>query len=219
MLSVKQVSFHYEDNEKEILSNVNLNIKRGTSIAFIGPSGAGKTTMADLILGILHPTSGIIEADGKNIEDNIKGWYKQIGYTPQTIYLMDDSIRNNIAFGLKEDEIDDDKVWKALEKAQLDEFVKGLPEGIDTNLGDRGVRCSGGQRQRLGIARALYNDPEFLILDEATSALDNETEKAIMEAIDGLKGKKTLLIIAHRLSTTKNCDQIYKIQNQRIMQV
>ena len=219
MLSVKQVSFHYEDNEKEILSNVNLNIKRGTSIAFIGPSGAGKTTMADLILGILHPTSGIIEADGKNIEDNIKGWYKQIGYIPQTIYLMDDSIRNNIAFGLKEDEIDDDKVWKALEKAQLDEFVKGLPEGIDTNLGDRGVRCSGGQRQRLGIARALYNDPEFLILDEATSALDNETEKAIMEAIDGLKGKKTLLIIAHRLSTTKNCDQIYKIQNQRIMQV
>jgi ABC-type multidrug transport system fused ATPase/permease subunit len=219
MLSVKQVSFHYEDNEKEILSNVNLNIKRGTSIAFIGPSGAGKTTMADLILGILHPTSGVIEVDGKNIEDNIKGWYKQIGYIPQTIYLMDDSIRNNIAFGLKEDEIDDDKVWKALEKAQLDEFVKGLPEGIDTNLGDRGVRCSGGQRQRLGIARALYNDPEFLILDEATSALDNETEKAIMEAIDGLKGKKTLLIIAHRLSTTKNCDQIYKIQNQKIMQV
>lgn len=215
-LIVNNISFKYPGGNAEVLSNVSFEISRGQSIAFIGPSGAGKTTMADIILGILKPSSGNIEVDGKNIENDIQGWYKQIGYIPQSIYLMDDSIKNNIAFGLSESEIDDERVWIAIRKAQLEEFVKELPDGLNTNLGDRGIRCSGGQRQRLGIARALYDDPEFLILDEATSALDNDTEKAIMDAVDGLKGEKTILIIAHRLSTTKNCDIIYKVENRSI---
>lgn len=218
-IMIDNVCFRYPEGEKNVLTDVSFEILRGQSVAFIGPSGAGKTTMADIILGILTPSSGSIKVDGENITSNIQGWYKQIGYIPQSIYLMDDSIRNNIAFGLGESEIDDDKVWKALRRAQLEEFVRELPDGLDTNLGDRGIRCSGGQRQRLGIARALYDDPEFLILDEATSALDNDTERAIMEAIDGLKGKKTILIIAHRLSTTKNCDIIYKIESENVMRV
>lgn len=216
-LVINDISFKYPNGKKEVLTGISFEIFRGQSIAFIGPSGAGKTTMADIILGILKPSVGDIVVDGKNIESDIYGWYKQIGYIPQNIYLMDDSIRNNIAFGLNESDIDDEKVWMAIRKAQLEEFVRELPDGLNTNLGDRGIRCSGGQRQRLGIARALYDDPEFLILDEATSALDNDTEKAIMEAIDGLKGKKTILIIAHRLSTTKNCDITYKIDNCKIV--
>lgn len=215
-LCVINVSFKYPEGDKYVLKDVSLNIKRGQSVAFVGPSGAGKSTLADIILGMLQPEAGSIEVDGVNINNNIKGWYKQIGYIPQSIYLMDSSIRNNVAFGIEEENIDDEKVWEALRKAQLEEFVLGLPEGINTNLGDRGIRCSGGQRQRLGIARALYDDPEFLILDEATSALDNDTERAVMKAIDSLKGKKTLLIIAHRLSTTKNCDITYKIENEYV---
>ena len=212
-IHVDNVSFRYSDSESNVLTNITMDIHKGESVAFVGTSGAGKTTLADLILGILKPTSGGIIVDGVSIEEDIHGWYNQIGYIPQSIYLIDDSIRNNVAFGVDPSEIDDDRVWLALKKAQLDSFVKGLPQGLDSNLGDRGVRCSGGQRQRIGIARALYNDPEFLILDEATSALDNDTEKAIMDAIDDLKGEKTLLIIAHRLSTIKNCDSVYRIEN------
>jgi len=216
-IMVKNLCFCYPGSDTEVLHDISLCIKRGESIAFVGTSGAGKTTLADLIIGVLEPSHGTIMVDGINISKNIEGWYKQIGYIPQNIYLMDDSIRNNIAFGINEGQIDEKKIWEALKKAQLEDFVRGLPEGLETNLGDRGIRCSGGQRQRLGIARALYDDPEFLILDEATSALDNETERAIMEAIDGLKGKKTLLIIAHRLSTIQNCDVIYRIENGTIM--
>lgn len=215
-IDVNNLTFRYEDVAENVLENVTMSIARGQSVAFVGPSGAGKTTFADLILGILEPVSGSVTVDGIPISMDIHSWYQQTGYIPQSIYLMDDTIRNNIAFGIDEKNIDDNKVWEALRKAQMETFVKKLPQGLDSNLGDRGVRCSGGQRQRIGIARALYNDPEFLILDEATSALDNDTEKAIMEAIDGLKGKKTLLIIAHRLSTTKNCDTVYRVENMGI---
>ena len=215
-LCVNNISFKYPEGDNYVLKDVSLDINRGQSVAFVGPSGAGKSTLADIILGMLQPEEGSIEVDGVNINSNLKGWYKQIGYIPQSIYLMDSSIRNNVAFGIEEENIDDKKVWEALRKAQLEEFVLGLPEGIDTYLGDRGIRCSGGQRQRIGIARALYDDPEFLILDEATSALDNDTESAVMKAIDSLKGKKTLLIIAHRLSTTKNCDITYRIENENV---
>ena len=215
-IDINCLVFAYEDASANVLENVTFSIKRGESVALVGPSGAGKSTLADMILGILEPDSGTILADGVPIYENINGWYKQIGYIPQSIYLMDDTVRNNVAFGITEENIDDKKVWEALRKAQLETFVRNLPEGLDSKLGDRGVRCSGGQRQRIGIARALYDDPEFLILDEATSALDHDTEKDVMESIDGLKGKKTLLIIAHRLSTTKNCDAVYRVENKHI---
>jgi ABC-type multidrug transport system fused ATPase/permease subunit len=186
------------------------------SVAFVGPSGAGKSTMADIILGVLVPQEGQIVVEGVNIYDYIKSWHDKIGYIPQVIYLLDDSIRNNVAFGIDTDKIDDERIWEVLKEAQIDEFVRKLPNGLDTGVGDRGVRLSGGQRQRIGIARALYNNPELLVLDEATSALDNDTETAVMKAIDGLHGSHTMIIIAHRLSTIKNCDIIYKIENGQV---
>lgn len=214
-ITLENVVFRYPNVDEKILENVSLVIKGGKSTALKGPSGAGKTTTADIILGILKPIEGRVCYDGVDIEKLGRAWYKHIGYIPQNIYLSDDTIRKNVAFG--EEKPDEGKIWKALEEAQLKEFIKSLPDGLDARIGENGVRISGGQRQRIGIARALYNDPEILILDEATSALDGETEKAVMEAIDYLKGKKTLIIIAHRLSTIENCDVTYEIRNGKVM--
>lgn len=211
-ICVEDMTFTYPDVEAPVLSHVNVEIPKNKSVAFIGPSGAGKTTMVDLILGVLKPQSGRITVDGMDICESYRGWHDKIGYIPQTIYMLDDTIRNNIAFGEK-DNIDEEDIWEALRQAQLDEFVKSLDEGLDTMIGEAGVRLSGGQRQRIGIARALYRKPEVLVLDEATSALDTETEAAVMEAIDSLQGKMTMLIIAHRLSTIQNCDIVYKVEN------
>lgn len=212
-IRVEDVSFRYEGTEKDVLQSVNLVIPKGKAVAFVGASGGGKTTMADIILSLLEPTSGKVCVDGVDIRENIEGWRKKLGYIPQTIYLTDDTIRNNIAFGIPRGEIDDAQVWKALEEAQLKEFVESLPKKLDTEVGERGARISGGQRQRIGIARALYRNPEILVFDEATSALDNETEKEVMKAIEGLQGTKTMIMIAHRLSTIENCDIIYKVEN------
>lgn len=214
---LNQVSFKYPENEKWVLKDLNMEIVPNSSIALIGASGAGKTTLADVILGILEPQEGKIYVDNQDISENMSAWHRSIGYIPQTIYLMDDTIRANIAFGVSKEQIDDVAMQKALKEAKLDEFVNNLPEGLDTIVGDRGVKLSGGQRQRIGIARALYQQPEILILDEATSALDNETEKEVMEAIDSLHGNRTLIIIAHRLSTIKNCDVIYEVANGSVI--
>ena len=210
-IKVEDMTFHYPDTEDAVLAHVNVTIPKNKSVAFIGPSGAGKTTMVDLILGVLKPQAGKITVDGMDIKESYRGWHDKIGYIPQTIYMLDDTIRNNIAFG-KTEGIDDADIWAALKQAQLDEFVKSLDEGLDTMIGEAGVRLSGGQRQRIGIARALYRRPEVLVLDEATSALDTETEAAVMEAIDSLQGEMTMLIIAHRLSTIKNCDMVYQVE-------
>ena len=218
ILKIKNVCYRYPDSEEEVLQNVSLDIEKGTSIAFIGQSGAGKTTMVDIILGLLTPQIGKITADELDIEKNMNIWQKEIGYIPQNIYLSDDTIRNNIAFGIPEIEIDEDAVESALYKAQLLQFVDTLPDGLDTIVGDRGIRLSGGQRQRIGIARALYHNPEVLILDEATSALDNDTESSVMEAIDSLKGEKTMIIIAHRLTTIRNVDNIFEVSDGKVTQ-
>lgn len=216
---IENVCFRYDGTEKNVLENVNIEIPKGKSVAFIGASGGGKTTMADIILSLLEPTSGKVCVDGQNISENVVGWRKKLGYIPQTIYLTDDTIRNNIAFGIERENIDDELVWKALEEAQLKDFVEQLPKKLDTEVGERGARISGGQRQRIGIARALYRNPEILVFDEATSALDNDTEKDVMEAIENLQGTKTMIIIAHRLTTIEKCDYIYKVENQRVQRI
>ena len=212
-IKLNEISYAYAGTDKNILENVNLTIYKGETVALIGSSGAGKTTLADVFLGLLIPQNGAILVDGKNIYENMDSWHHMLGYIPQTIYLSDDTIRNNVAFGIKEEDIDEKAVIEALKKAQLYDFVQTLDQGLETFVGDRGVRLSGGQRQRIGIARALYYDPEVLVLDEATSALDTDTETAVMEAIDSLKGHKTMLIIAHRLSTIRNADSIYEVTN------
>lgn len=211
-IKLNNIYFRYDNCEEDVLSDVNLEIHKGQSVAFVGASGGGKTTTADIILSLLTPQKGTVTVDGVDIQTNIWGWRKKLGYIPQFIYLTDDTIRNNVAFGVAEDEINDEMIWRALDDAQLKEFVEGLPEGLDTVVGERGARISGGQRQRIGIARALYCNPEVLVFDEATSALDNDTEKEVMKAIDGLQGTKTILMIAHRLSTIENCDVVYRIE-------
>lgn len=216
-ISVKDVKFHYSDSEENVIDGVDFEIKKGTAVAFVGASGAGKTTMVDIILGLLQPQYGKVKADELNINKNKRTWQREIGYIPQVIYLADDTIRNNIAFGIPEKEISDEAIIEALKKAQLLDFVENLPEGLDTFVGDRGVRLSGGQRQRIGIARALYHDPEILVLDEATSALDSETESAVMQSVEALKGKKTMLIIAHRLSTIQNCDMVFEVGKGKVI--
>ena len=215
---MKNVSYHYPDTDEWVLKDVNFTIKKGTTVAFIGSTGSGKTTMVDIILGLLMPVKGAVMADEINIHEQAKTFHAQVGYIPQTIYLSDDTIRNNIAFGVREGQIDEAAVRAAVEKAQLKEFIESLPHGLDTIVGDRGVRLSGGQRQRIGIARALYHDPEILVLDEATSALDNETEAAVMEAIEHLQGMKTMIIIAHRLTTIRNVDVIYEVAGSRVQE-
>ena len=212
-ISVKNVSFQYPNSDKKVLENLDLEIKNNTSVALIGASGAGKSTLADVILGVLEPQSGKILVDGKDISENMDAWHASIGYIPQSIYLMDDTIRANIAFGIEADQVDEAMLWRAVREAQLEDFVKSLPDELDTMIGDRGVKLSGGQRQRIGIARALYGNPQVLILDEATSALDNDTEKEVMNAIDSLHGTRTLIVIAHRLTTIRKCDVIYEVGN------
>ncbi len=210
---VKKVSFRYPSADRQVLENLDLEIENNTSVALIGASGAGKSTLADVILGVLEPEGGSVLVDGKDIRENMDAWHASIGYIPQAIYLMDDTIRANIAFGVEKDEVNETMLWKALREAQLEGFVKSLPDSLDTVIGDRGVKLSGGQRQRIGIARALYRNPQVLILDEATSALDNDTETEVMNAIDSLHGTRTLIVIAHRLTTIKKCDKIYEVGN------
>ncbi len=210
-ITIDDISWKYHNSNDYILHNLSMEIKKGESIALIGASGAGKTTLADIIMGLLKPQVGDVLLDGKDIFSSMHDWHRLIGYVPQSVYLIDDTIRANIAFGLSENSISDEKIWYALEMAQLKSFVESLPNSLDTIVGERGIKFSGGQKQRIAIARALYENPEILVLDEATSALDGETESAVMESIDALHGHKTLIIIAHRLSTIRNCDRVYEI--------
>lgn len=217
-IEVQDVTYCYPNTEEAVIDGADIRIEKGKTVAFIGSTGSGKTTMVDIILGLLSPQKGRVMADHINVHQKPKTFHAQVGYIPQVIYLSDDTIRNNIAFGVPTDKIDERAVLAAMEKAQLAEFVNTLPLGLDTIVGDRGVRLSGGQRQRIGIARALYHDPEILVLDEATSALDNETESAVMEAIENLQGMKTMIIIAHRLTTIRNVDRIYEVEKGRIVE-
>ena len=217
-IELDHIYFHYPDTDKNIFTDAHMEVKKGQSVGVMGPSGAGKSTIVDILLGLLHVQQGTITCDGVDIFKNYESWLAQVGYIPQTIYLIDESIRENVAFGIDDDKIDEQRLWQALEEAQLAEFVRSLPEGLDTKIGDRGVRISGGQRQRIGIARALYNDPEILVFDEATSALDNDTEAAVMEAVNSLHGKKTMVIIAHRLNTIAGCDVIYKVEDEKLVE-
>lgn len=210
-IEVEDISFRYENSDKDVLNHVSITIPKNKSVAFIGPSGAGKTTMADIILGLLQPNEGRVCVDGIDIKSNYEAWLDKVSYIPQSIYLCDDTVKHNIAFGISDSEVDEDRLNRVIEEAQLQELIDNQPDGVNAYIGENGMRISGGQRQRIGIARALYKRPEILILDEATSALDNETEKAVMDAISMLQGKVTLIIIAHRLSTIENCDYIYKI--------
>ena len=212
-INLDKISYKYPGTDKLILDNADMEIPVGKSVGIVGTSGTGKTTIVDVMLGLLKPVSGHIYADGVDVMEHYPQWLKNIGYIPQTIFMIDSTIRKNVAFGYADDEIDDNKVWQALKEASLDEFVRSLPEGLDTKIGERGIRLSGGQRQRIGIARALFEDPEVLVLDEATSALDNETEAAIMDSINRLHGRKTLVIIAHRLQTIEKCDMVYSIND------
>lgn len=211
-IELQDLSFKYPNTSKEILSHANLIIPKGKCIGFIGKSGAGKTTAVDIVLGLLTPDSGKVLADGYDIHKNLSSWRKNIGYIPQSIYLIDNTIRRNVAFGLDDGLINENKVWEALKSAQLSDFVKNLPEQLNTIVGENGVRLSGGQRQRIGIARALYHNPEILVMDEATSSLDHETEKEITNSIFKLSGEKTLIIIAHRQTTVEKCDAIYEFK-------
>lgn len=212
-ITLKDISYKYPNTDKYIFKHMDMEIPVGQAIGIVGTSGSGKTTVVDILLGLLEMESGAIIADGAdvNTRENYPRWLGNVGYIPQTIFMLDSDIRHNVAFGVPDELIDDEKVWRALKEAQLDVFVKGLPRGLDTEIGERGIRLSGGQRQRIGIARALFDDPEVLILDEATSALDNDTEAAIMESINSLHGKKTLVIIAHRLQTIEKCDMVYRV--------
>lgn len=216
-IAVNHISWRYDGTERDVLRRLNMVIYKGESIGIIGESGTGKSTLADILLGLYCPQEGTVELDGKNVYEISNSWSKIVGYVPQNVFLRDNTIRENIAFGEKE--IDDIKVWKALQNASLSEFVKGLQNGLDTVIGENGIKFSGGQKQRLAIARALYFDPDVLILDEATSALDTETEAAVMEAIESLKGTITMIIIAHRLTTIRKCDRIYEIRDKQAFEV
>lgn len=213
VINVEKVYWRYKPTLPYVLKELSLEIRRGEAVALIGSSGAGKTTLADVMLGLLKPQKGQVLVDGRDVFEMLPQWSRMVGYVPQSVFLIDDTIRNNIAFGIPEEEQDEDKIWHALEQAQLKEVVKELELGLDTIVGERGIKFSGGQRQRIAIARALYYNPDILILDEATSALDTETETAVMESIEALRGKKTLVIVAHRLSTIRKCDKIYEVKD------
>ena len=216
-LQVQNLTFAYEGIVDSVLNDVNVHIQNGEAIGFVGQSGSGKSTLIDIMLGLLEPQSGSVLINGQTIENVKQSWQKQIGYIPQTIFLMDDSLRRNIALGIADSEIDEVAIREALRSAQLEEFVASLPEGLDTVVGERGVRLSGGQRQRIGIARALYHRPSVLVLDEATSSLDTETEHGVMQAVQALQGDKTVIIVAHRLSTVEYCDRLYRLDAGRIV--
>lgn len=212
-IELKDIVYAYPNTDRLIFDRANLTIPIGASIGLVGTSGAGKSTIVDILLGLLEAQEGHICADGVEVKAQYRSFLKNIGYIPQMIFMLDDTIRRNVAFGIPDEEIDEKRVWEVLEEAQLDEFVRSLPEGLETGIGERGIRLSGGQRQRIGIARALYHDPEILILDEATSALDNDTEAAIMDSINRFQGRKTLIIIAHRLQTIEKCDLVYRVED------
>lgn len=215
-IELRDVTFNYEGTDGEFLK-LNLSISAGNTIGFIGKSGSGKSTSVDIILGLLKPISGEVLVDGVDIHTNIRAWQNQIGYVPQTIYFLDDSLRNNIAFGVESNQIDETAVLEAVKLAQIEDFVASLPDGLDTVIGENGVRISGGQRQRIGIARALYHKPSVLVLDEATSALDNATEDGIMNSISALNGEKTIIIVAHRLRTVIMCDQLFLLEKGKVL--
>lgn len=219
-ISLKSVNYAYSSSSatgRNALNNFSLDIEKGTSIGFVGPSGAGKSTSMDIILGLLEPSAGQMLIDGKNAFENIAGWQRNIGFVPQQIFIMDDTIRRNIAFGIVDEDISEERLAEILVLTRLDDFVASLPAGLSTMLGEDGTRLSGGQRQRVAIARALYRDPDVLVFDEATSALDNETEREISQAIENLAGDKTILIVAHRLSTVRNCDKLVFMKDGAIM--
>ena len=216
-IDLGRITYIYDNSSHLAVENVSFQIEKGQSIALIGKSGSGKTTLADIILGLLEPQSGDIKVDGISICDNLRSWQNMIGYIPQSIFLIDDTVENNIAFGVPARDIDPERIKRAIKAAQLEELVAQLPQGIKTEVGERGVRLSGGQRQRIGIARALYHEREILVLDEATAALDNETERLVSESIKSLAGTKTLIIIAHRLSTVEHCDRIYLLDRGRVI--
>lgn len=217
-LTIDHVYYRYPATEEYVLKDIQLKIKAKSSIGIIGSSGAGKTTLVDVLLGLLEPEKGHIRLDGRDITTLGNQWNQNIGYVPQSVYLIDEDIRANIAFGIPKEEIKDELVWRALEMAQLADFIREHPEGLNTTVGERGIKFSGGQRQRVAIARALYSNPEILVLDEATAALDNETESALMEAVDALLGQKTLIIVAHRLTTIKRCDYIYEVKDGKLIE-
>jgi ABC-type multidrug transport system fused ATPase/permease subunit len=216
-LQVENLTFAYEGIADSVLNDVNVHIQKGEAVGFVGQSGSGKSTLIDIMLGLLEPQNGSVSINGQTIENVKQSWQQQIGYIPQTIFLMDDSLRRNIAIGISDNEIDELAIVEALKSAQLEEFVASLPEGLDTVVGERGVRLSGGQRQRIGIARALYHRPSVLVLDEATSSLDTETEHGVMQAVQALQGDKTVIIVAHRLSTVEYCDRLYRLDAGRIV--
>lgn len=216
VIELKGITYAYPNTDKLIFDHADMSIPVGRAVGIVGTSGAGKSTMADILLGLLEVREGAVYADGVDVKQHYRKWMKNIGYIPQMIFMLDDTIRRNVAFGVPEDKIDEERLWEVLREAQLDEFVKSLPQGLDTGIGERGIRLSGGQRQRIGIARALYHDPEVLVLDEATSALDNDTEKAIMDSINRFYGRKTLIIIAHRLQTIEQCDIVYRVEEGKV---
>lgn len=217
-VEITDIFWKYLNSPQNVLNGLSMKINKGESVAFIGASGAGKTTLADILLGLFEPQTGSVEMDGIDIYSIPHEWSRIIGYVPQSVFLADDTIRANVAFGLTGDDVTDDRVWRALEQAQLKTFVESLPQGLDTIVGERGIKFSGGQRQRMAIARALYEDPKILVLDEATSALDTETETAVMESIEALQGHKTLIIVAHRLTTIRNCDRIYEVMDGKVIE-
>lgn len=217
-IQLDHVSYSYPQSPDSAITDVSLTIRRGTAVAFVGPTGSGKTTLVDLILGLLAPSAGAIRIDGIDLATSRRGWQNAIGYVPQDVYLTDDTIRRNVALGYDDADIDEKAVSGALDAAQLSTFVSTLPNGAETIVGERGVRLSGGQRQRIGIARALYHNPEVLVLDEATSALDYETERFIVEAVQRLRGERTIIMITHRISTLSGCDEIFVLRDGRIVE-
>ena len=216
-ICLTNVRYEYPGTANPALDSLTIHINKGESVGFIGPSGSGKSTLVDVILGLLTPNAGQVAVDGQDIQKELRTWQNQIGYVPQSIYLTDDTLKQNVAFGLANEEIDDAAVQRAIKDAQLEEFVASLPDGLETVVGERGVKLSGGQRQRIGIARALYHNPAVLVLDEATSALDTATEEGVMKAVTALRGSKTILIVAHRLSTVENCDRLYRLEKGKVV--
>jgi len=216
-IELNKIDFNYLGDSKKTLDEISLVIKQGDSVGIIGTSGSGKSTLVDIILGLLKPKKGIVKVDDEDIELNLRCWQDQIGYVPQSIFLTDDTLRRNVAFGLADADIDESAIKNAVNASELGDFIESLPSGLDTIVGENGVRLSGGQKQRIGIARALYQNPSVLVFDEATSSLDEDTEKSIMNTIKGLHGKKTIIIISHRLNTVEFCDYLYKVESGRIV--
>ena len=216
-LELNEITYAYPSAGEPSLKKVSLVLKHGEAVGIIGTSGAGKSTLVDILLGLLSPDSGEVRVDGRDIQENLRNWQDQIGYVPQSIFLIDDTLRRNVAFGLSDEQIDASAVQRAIRDAQLEEFVDSLPDGQETIVGERGVRLSGGQRQRIGIARALYHAPTVLVLDEATSSLDNATEQGVMESVHALQGDKTLVIVAHRFSTVEHCDHLFRLEKGRVV--